>query len=131
MYNCRFVVHCKLLLSSFFLQSTIKSSKKNNTPVHLLEEMNSQLKTVLSQWFSPQLMELYKVTWQSPCDILEKISQYEVVHPLHHWKDLKHRVGKNRRCFIFQHKAIPREPIVVLHCALTSEPSSRIKVSFV
>ena len=94
-----------------------------------LSELNVHLKSVLGQWFSPQLMELYQVTWQSPCDILEKVSAYEAVHPLRHWKDLKHRVGKNRRCFIFTHKAIPREPIVVLHAALTSAPSSSVQVS--
>ena len=96
-----------------------------------LSELNVRLKSVLGQWFSPQLMELTQVTWQSPCDILEKVSLYEAVHPLRHWKDLKHRVGKNRRCFIFTHKAIPREPIVVLHAALTSEPSSSVQVSLV
>ena len=111
------------------LQLTIKTLKKSNAPTYLLEELNIHLKSVLSQWFSPQLMKLRHVTWQSPCDILEKVSEYEAVHPLRHWKDLKHRVGRNRRCFIFTHKAIPREPIVVLHAALTREPSSKIQVS--
>ena len=60
-----------------------------------------------------------------------QISQYEAVHPLRHWKDLKHRVGPNRRCFIFTHRAIPREPIMVLHAALTSQPSSSIQVFIV
>lgn len=109
------------------LLSTIKSLKENKNPTELLSELNVHLKSVLSQWFSPQLMELKQVTWQSPCDILEKVSLYEAVHPLRHWKDLKHRVGRNRRCFIFTHKAIPREPIVVLHAALTSEPSNSIQ----
>lgn len=118
-----------LLRSISVLQSTIKNLKESKTPTHLLDELNGHLKTVLGQWFSPQLMELYQVTWESPCDILEKVSLYEAVHPLRHWKDLKHRVGKNRRCFIFTHKAIPREPIVVLHAALTSSPSSKIQVS--
>ena len=111
-------------------QSTIKSLKESKRPIHLLTELNVHLKSVLSQWFSPQLMELTQVTWESPCDILEKVSLYEAVHPLRHWKDLKHRVGQNRRCFIFTHKAIPREPIVVLHAALTSGPSNRIQVSY-
>lgn len=106
----------------------IKSLKESKSPTHLLTELNVHLKEVLSQWFSPQLMKLRKVTWESPCDILEKVSLYEAVHPLRHWKDLKHRVGENRRCFIFTHKAIPREPIVVLHAALTSEPSDKIQV---
>ncbi len=56
------------------------------------------------------------------------MSQYEAVHPLRHWRDLKHRVGPNRRCFIFTHRAFPREPIVVLHTALTREPASSVQV---
>ena len=103
--------------------------RETKTSTDKLSELNVHLKSVLSHWFSPQLMELNQVTWQSPCDILEKVSAYEAVHPLRHWKDLKHRVGKNRRCFIFTHKAIPREPIVVLHAALTSAPSSSVQVS--
>ena len=120
-----------LVLYVSTLQSTIKSLKELKSPTHLLAELNVHLKTVLSQWFSPQLMELTQVTWESPCDIMEKVSLYEAVHPLRHWKDLKHRVGRNRRCFIFTHKAIPREPIVVLHAALTSGPSNRIQVSYI
>ena len=92
-------------------------------------ELSQHLKETLGQWFTPQLLDLCQVTWQSPCDLLEKISSYEAVHPLRHWKDLKHRLGANRRCFVFMHKAIPREPIVILHVALTREPSSSIQVS--
>ena len=58
-----------------------------------------------------------------------QISDYEAVHPLRHWKDLKHRVSSHRRCFIFTHQAMPREPLMVLHTALTTEPSSNIQVS--
>ena len=111
-----------------FAQDTAKSLHSVGTPVHLLTEMSEYLRGVLSHWFTPQLMDLQQITWESPCDILEKISLYEAVHPLRHWKDLKHRVGENRRCFIFTHKAISREPIMVLHVALTDEPSSSIQV---
>lgn len=96
-------------------------------PDCLLSEMAAQLREMLAKWFSLGLLELQNVTWQSPCDILEKISQYEAVHPLRHWRDLKHRVGPGRRCFIFTHPALPREPIMVLHAALTSGPTSSIQ----
>ena len=95
---------------------------------HLLLEMSQHLKDILGQWFMPHLLELRQVTWESPCDLLEKVSYYEAVHPLRHWKDLKHRLGRNRRCFVFLHRALPREPLVILHVALTSEPASKIKV---
>ncbi|XP_064404931.1 malonyl-CoA decarboxylase, mitochondrial-like isoform X2 [Halichondria panicea] len=104
-----------------------KQSAAPGSSTFLLSELDTRLRETLSEWFTPQLMELQHITWESPCDILEKISDYEAVHRLRHWKDLKHRVGSNRRCFIFTHKAIPREPIVVLHVALTSEPSSSIQ----
>ncbi len=93
--------------------------------------MAHHLKDILSQWFTPQLLELCHITWQSPCDLLEKISTYEAVHSLRHWKDLKHRLGTNRRCFAFMHRAVPREPIMILHAALTKEPATDIRVSTV
>ncbi|XP_033345672.1 malonyl-CoA decarboxylase, mitochondrial-like isoform X2 [Bombus vosnesenskii] len=49
-------------------------------------------------------------------DIL--ISDYEAIHPIRNWLDLKQRVGPYRRCYIFTHPSMPREPLVVLHTAL-------------
>lgn len=47
-----------------------------------------------------------------------KVSDYEAIHPIRNWLDLKRRVGPYRRCYIFTHPSMPREPIVVLHTAL-------------
>lgn len=47
-----------------------------------------------------------------------KISDYEAIHPIKNWLDLKQRVGPYRRCYIFTHPSMPREPLVVLHSAL-------------
>ncbi len=105
-----------------------KQSAAPGSSVFLLSELDNHLREIMTEWFTPRLMDLQHITWESPCDILERISEYEAVHRLRHWKDLKHRVGPNRRCFIFTHKAIPREPIVVLHVALTSKPSTSIQV---
>ena len=35
-------------------------------------------------------------------------------------------MGPYRRCFVFTHRSMPGEPIVVLHVALTTEISSTI-----
>ena len=112
----------------FCVQSITKQVQESGSPHHLLTELSQHLKETLSQWFTPQLLDVCQVTWQSPCDLLEKISTYEAVHPLRHWKDLKHRLGVNRRCFVFMHKAIPQEPLMILHVALTRQPASSIHV---
>jgi len=72
-------------------------------------------------------LQLERITWESPCDMLQKISDYEAVHPIRNWTDLKRRVGSYRRCFVFTHNSMPREPVVVLHTALTNEISSSIQ----
>uniref|UniRef100_A0A3B4AWU8 Malonyl-CoA decarboxylase, mitochondrial n=1 Tax=Periophthalmus magnuspinnatus TaxID=409849 RepID=A0A3B4AWU8_9GOBI len=103
----------------------IISSKASDSPQ--IRDLNSTLKSLLSEWFSVGLLKLERITWQSPCDILQKISQYEAVHPVRNWTDLKRRVGPYRRCYAFTHAAMPGEPLVVLHVALTEEISNNIQ----
>uniref|UniRef100_A0A0A9Z0G7 Malonyl-CoA decarboxylase, mitochondrial n=1 Tax=Lygus hesperus TaxID=30085 RepID=A0A0A9Z0G7_LYGHE len=59
--------------------------------------------------------------------MLQKISEYEAVHPVRNWTDLKRRVGPYRRCFVYTHSSMPSEPIVVLHTALCPEIASSTK----
>ncbi|XP_040574284.1 malonyl-CoA decarboxylase, mitochondrial [Lepeophtheirus salmonis] len=83
--------------------------------------LNSQLKTLLGHWFAVGFLELQQVTWGSSCAMLQKISDYEAVHPIRNWTDLKSRVGEYRRCFVYTHRSMPEEPIVVLHVALSAD----------
>ncbi|XP_044048450.1 malonyl-CoA decarboxylase, mitochondrial isoform X2 [Siniperca chuatsi] len=103
----------------------IISSKASESP-HI-RDLNGTLKSLLSEWFSVGLLRLERITWQSPCEILQKISQYEAVHPVRNWTDLKRRVGPYRRCYAFTHAAMPGEPLVVLHVALTEDISDNIQ----
>uniref|UniRef100_A0A3Q2WJV1 Malonyl-CoA decarboxylase n=1 Tax=Haplochromis burtoni TaxID=8153 RepID=A0A3Q2WJV1_HAPBU len=98
-----------------------------NAPLFLPQDLNGALKSLLSEWFSVGLLRLERITWQSPCEILQKISQYEAVHPVRNWTDLKRRVGPYRRCYAFTHAAMPGEPLVVLHVALTEDISDNIQ----
>ena len=54
--------------------------------------------------------------------------RYEAVHPVRNWTDIKRRVGPYRRCYAFTHAAMPGEPLVVLHVALTEDISDNIQV---
>ncbi|XP_047678616.1 malonyl-CoA decarboxylase, mitochondrial isoform X4 [Tachysurus fulvidraco] len=92
-----------------------------------LKDLNSTLKSLLSEWFSVGLLCLERITWQSPCELLQKISQYEAVHPVRNWTDIKRRVGPYRRCYSFTHASMPGEPLVVLHVALTQDISDNIQ----
>lgn len=44
-------------------------AKKSNA----LQELDVQLKETLARWFSLGFMDLQKITWQTPCDIMEKV----------------------------------------------------------
>lgn len=92
-----------------------------------LRALNVTLKDMLTLWFSVGFLTLERVTWQSSCEMLQKVSDYEAVHPIRNWTDLKRRVGPYRRCFVFTHSSMPREPIVVLHTALTNDISKTIQ----
>ena len=38
-----------------------------------LEELDRSLKRCLSQWFSGGFLQLEQLTWQSSCDVMEKV----------------------------------------------------------
>uniref|UniRef100_A0A8C2R2R0 Malonyl-CoA decarboxylase, mitochondrial n=1 Tax=Capra hircus TaxID=9925 RepID=A0A8C2R2R0_CAPHI len=92
-----------------------------------VREMNGVLKNMLSEWFSSGFLNLERVTWHSPCEVLQRISEAEAVHPVKTWMDMKRRVGPYRRCYFFSHCSTPGEPLIVLHVALTNEISSSIQ----
>lgn len=46
---------------------------------------------------------------------------YEAVHPVRSLSELKHRLGRGRRCFAFFHPCLPGEPLVFVHVALLPE----------
>lgn len=50
--------------------------KKDNT--FLFDELNGQLQKLLSQWFSLSFLDLQQITWQSPCDIVEKVCLFDI-----------------------------------------------------
>ncbi|XP_053976346.1 malonyl-CoA decarboxylase, mitochondrial-like [Hylaeus volcanicus] len=84
----------------------------------LIQQLNVTLRDLLLLWFSVGFLHLERITWQSACDMLQKVSDYEAIHPIKNWLDLKQRVGPYRRCYVFTHPSMPREPLVVLHTAL-------------
>ena len=54
--------------------------------------------------------------------------QYEAVHPMEGWRDLRSRLDDvDRRVYAYVHPCLPEEPLVILHTALTQEPAVSIQ----
>ncbi|XP_012944699.1 malonyl-CoA decarboxylase, mitochondrial isoform X2 [Aplysia californica] len=98
----------------------------NEMECALYQELNATLKELLMLWFTVGFLNLERITWTSPCDLVQKVSNYEAVHKIRTLEDIKRRLGPYRRCYIFTHNSMPREPVVVLHTALMSEIAASI-----
>ena len=49
------------------------SSSGSESDVPHLQSMNSSLHDLLSLWFSVGFLRLERITWESPCDMLQKV----------------------------------------------------------
>ncbi len=85
-----------------------------------LTRVDSDLKHQFISWFNRGFLELRTIDWNSPAAVLEKIIQYESVHAIQGWNDLRSRLRENRMCFAFFHPAMPDDPLVFVEVALTT-----------
>ncbi|MET0407691.1 MAG: malonyl-CoA decarboxylase [Hyphomicrobium sp.] len=87
-----------------------------------LAAVDRDLERLLGSWFNRGFLVLRRIDWQTPAAILEKIIQYEAVHEIRGWDDLRRRLDpKDRRCFAFFHPALVDEPLIFVEVALTRE----------
>lgn len=91
-----------------------------------LRSVANAIRDLIAPCFGIDLLHLDRVTWSSPGNTLQYISEGEAVHPIRSWSDLKKRLGPYRRCFTLSHPAVPHRPLAILHVALTKEISSSI-----
>ncbi len=85
-----------------------------------LQALDLDAKHLLRAWFNRGFLVLRPISWESPAHILEKIIEYEAVHAIHSWDDLRRRLKPaDRRCFAFFHPAMPDEPLIFVEVALT------------
>ena len=103
--------------------------RKDTETVHLLDHLKlleEHFQDILSVWFVPGLLEHRRITYEStPASILEHIVRYEAVHPVSSLRDLRRRLGSDRRVFAIFHPTLKEQPLFVLHVALlTKIPSS-------
>jgi malonyl-CoA decarboxylase len=92
-----------------------------------LSSLDRELEFRLANWFDVSLLELQRITWQSPAALLEKLIQYEAVHTIHSWQDLKNRLDADRRCYGFFHPKMPDEPLIFVEVALTDHLADNVQ----
>ena len=92
-----------------------------------LNKLDADLKNILSSWFDIGLLDLREITWDLPASLLEKLIEYEAVHEIRSWDDLKNRLDSDRQCFAFFHNKVPDEPLIFVEVALVDEMSGNIQ----
>ncbi len=85
----------------------------------LLHALETDLKGLLASWFDVGFLELKRIDWSSSAALLEKLVEYEAVHRIRTWRDLKNRLDSDRRCYAFFHPRMPQEPLIFVEVALT------------
>jgi len=71
-------------------------------------------------------LQMRKVDWNSPAQLLEQIIRHEAVHEIDGWDDLRRRLQPDRRCFAFFHPQLPDEPLIFVEVALVPEMAGAI-----
>lgn len=82
--------------------------------------VDHDLRHLFYSWFNRGFLVLRRIDWQTPASILEKIIQYEAVHEIRGWEDLRRRLDPaDRRCFAFFHPSLIDEPLIFVEVALS------------
>lgn len=94
---------------------------------HALEPIAADLGHLLTSWFNRGFLRLEQIEWRSSAVVLQKLIEYEAVHQIQGWDDLRRRLEADRRCYAFFHSALPEEPLIFIEVALTRGMSERVQ----
>ncbi|MCX7164347.1 MAG: malonyl-CoA decarboxylase [Betaproteobacteria bacterium] len=94
---------------------------------HELAPLDRELGSRLGAWFDVGFLELQRITWSSPALLLEKLIEYEAVHEIRSWADLKNRLDSDRRLYAFFHPRMPMEPLIFVEVALTDHLAGSVQ----
>jgi malonyl-CoA decarboxylase len=81
--------------------------------------IDADLAHLFRSWFNRGFLVLRRIDWRTSALVLERLIQYEAVHQIQGWGDLRRRLESDRRCYAFFHPALPDEPLIFIEVALT------------
>ena len=112
---------------------TINLVKLRKKLLDLLDEypnfkkIDYDLSSLFKDWFNRGFLILKPIDWETPANILEKIIQYEAVHQIKSWDELRSRLEpEDRKCFAYFHPAMEDEPLIFIEVALTEDIPKKI-----
>ena len=112
---------------------TINLVKLRKKLLDLLDEypnfkkIDYDLSSLFKDWFNRGFLILKPIDWETPANILEKIIQYEAVHQIKSWDELRSRLEpEDRKCFAYFHPAMEDEPLIFIEVALTQDIPEKI-----
>jgi malonyl-CoA decarboxylase len=82
---------------------------------------------LLRSWFNRGFLSLRRIDWRTSASVLEKLIDYEAVHAIQGWGDLRRRLQSDRRCYAFFHPALPDDPLIFIEVALTQGMSATVQ----
>jgi malonyl-CoA decarboxylase len=89
--------------------------------------LEADLLHLLRSWFNRGFLILQRIDWRTSALVLERLIQYEAVHQIQGWRDLRRRLEADRRCYAFFHPSLPEEPLIFIEVALTKAMSARVQ----
>jgi len=118
-----------------------QQSHYSSNEILKLNELDNDLKTLLRDWFCPEMIgtlsvldslkesaltqlfsEIRRISYgDSTPSMLMRIVQKEAVHPIRTSQELHDRLGKGKRVFALFSPLLPDRPLVFCHVALTDE----------
>jgi malonyl-CoA decarboxylase len=90
-------------------------------------EIDADLTHLFRSWFNRGFLTLQRIDWQTSAVVLERLIQYEAVHQIQGWRDLRRRLEADRRCYAFFHPALPQEPLIFIEVALTRDVTAQVQ----
>jgi malonyl-CoA decarboxylase len=88
--------------------------------------LDAELEHLFSTWFDVAFLDLRRISWDSPASLIEKLIEYEAVHDIKSWADVKNRLDSDRRCYGFFHPRLPNTPLIFVEVALVDRISEGI-----
>jgi malonyl-CoA decarboxylase len=89
--------------------------------------IDADLLHLFRSWFNRGFLRLERIDWHTPAIVLEKLIEYEAVHAVQGWRDLRRRLEGDRRCFAYFHPQLRDEPLIFIEVALTRGMSAHVQ----
>lgn len=107
------------------MRGDLLSLAKSHKPLFAVD---ADFRHLLASWFNRGFLQLQVIDWYTPAYILEKLINYESVHAIRSWDDLRRRLAADRRCFAFFHPAMHDEPLIFVEVALVKGITSHVQI---